>query len=349
MKKIYNYRIFLKIVIIIVLIYILYTLKNFFIWNIELFNTTEDFIIQSDGNGYEWFGYKIKHILDYSFSDKNIVIDLENKYKPDLIIKSPWGNREYDCPYICCSGESYRAPHNYYPPLCEINTISVNDTNVKSFYVPYGLWSEYNYEKIQNRDTLDNINSKIYDFVYVSKHCIKLRDDLFRNIKLLYEKNDNNNIDKIRSLGPCQNTHNFENDNKGLMENDKIYKDYKFVFCAENSDVDGYITEKIFLGFLSKSIPIYYGTKRIKDIFNDKSFFYINDYLDDNKTLEDIALILKNLAADDSDNGWKKYLREPIFHNNIEPEICKVLQPPLSTYAKEIGDYIRNNYNYIKK
>ena len=88
MKKKYNYKIFFKIVILLLLVYSVFILKTFF--NIkELFNSKEDFVIQSDGNGYEWFGYKLKHIFDYAFIDKNIIIDLENKYKHDLVIKSP--------------------------------------------------------------------------------------------------------------------------------------------------------------------------------------------------------------------------------------------------------------------
>lgn len=353
MKNYNNYKIFFKIIILLLLlIYIIYILNNFFNVKIEFFNSKEDFIIQSEGMGYEWGGYKLKHIFEYVFNNKNIIIDLENKYKPDLVIKSHFGNREYNCPYICWSGEAYRAQHKSYPPLCEINTIIINDQNIKSFYIPYGLWSEYTYDKFQDRDTIDNFNSKKYDFGYIASNCGQsIREDLFREIRNIYLQNDNNNIDKIRSLGSCQHTHDdLKNyDREEWRSNDKIYRDYKFVFCSENQDLDGYITEKIFLGFLGKSIPIYYGTSRIKEYFNDKAFFYINDYLNDNKTIADIANILKNLAADDSENGWKKYLREPVFHNNIEPELFKVVQSPISSYGKEIGDFIRENYTYNKE
>jgi len=300
-------------------------------------------IIQSEGKGYEWGGIKLKHIFKYAFRDKTVIFDVQNKYKPDLVIKSHFGERtdNYTCPYILWSGEAVRVKPNSYPPLCEINTIIVEDPSVKSFYIPYALWTDYKYENVQGREHENNIQQKKYDFVYISKNCQEHRENLFKELKSLY-----NNTDKIHSLGDCQRTHDEKSDRDNYPNNKDIYKNYKFVFCMENTEVDGYITEKIMLGFLGKSIPIYYGTNRIKEIFNENSFFYINDYLKDNKSWGDIAHILKNLADDDSENGWKKYLRQPIFRDNIEPDIFKVMnEHHLDNYTKEIGDYIRQKMN----
>lgn len=298
-------------------------------------------IIQSEGKGYEWGCIKLKHIFKHAFHDKTVIFDMDNKYTPHLVIKSHFGERkDYTCPYISWSGEPYRVKPNSYPPLCEINTLIVNDPSIKSFYVPFVLWTDYNHKDVQGREYEINIQQKIYDFVYISKNCQEHRENLFKELKSLY-----NNTDKIHSLGECQRTHKEKTDRDGYSKNHEIYKDYKFVFCMENTDLDGYITEKIMLGFLSKSIPVYYGTSRVKEIFNEKSFFYINDYLNDNKSWSDIARILKNLADDDSENGWKKYLHEPIFRDNIEPEIFKVMnEHHINNYAKEIGDYIRQKY-----
>lgn len=363
MKKNYNYKIFLKILLLLILILILlvHKFKSSFFFEFFNNNKKEDFIIHT-GCAYN-SASKLIHILQYAFPDKNIIIDTEYKYKPDFVLSDNtythgsdyiYRNRQYDCPYICWSGEPVReCPQDKtYPPLCEINSTIVNDTNIKTFYIPFMLYDKnYNLEKIKDRDSTGNINNKKYDFVYIAKNCqAVIREELFRELRNIYVNTDMNNIDKIRSLGHCQRTHNdLINSRENYPNNDQIYRDYKFVFCMENADADGYITEKILLGFLSKSIPIYYGTSRIKEIFNDKAFFYINDYLNDNKTISDIAKILKDLAADDSDNGWKKYLREPIFHNNIEPEIFKIMRTPLNNYAKEIGDYIRDNYIYSKE
>ena len=52
----------------------------------------------------------------------------------------------------------------------------------------------------------------------------------------------------------------------------KLYSQYKFIICFENSKTPGYITEKIFNVFLSKSIPIYDGAPDIGDFISDRSF-----------------------------------------------------------------------------
>lgn len=54
----------------------------------------------------------------------------------------------------------------------------------------------------------------------------------------------------------------------GLLHN------YKFIIACENSTAPGYITEKIFNAFLSKSIPIYWGSEPEK-YFNEEAFLDI--------------------------------------------------------------------------
>lgn len=55
-----------------------------------------------------------------------------------------------------------------------------------------------------------------------------------------------------------------------------LFNEYKFIFCSENSFTDGYITEKIFNSFFSKSIPIYIGPNDTLRYFNKECFININ-------------------------------------------------------------------------
>jgi hypothetical protein len=71
-----------------------------------------------------------------------------------------------------------------------------------------------------------------------------------------------------------------------------IFNQYKFILIFENSYCDGYITEKIFNSFFSKSIPIYKGSPIIKNYINDKSFIDINSYNDEE--LLELVLSLNN-------------------------------------------------------
>jgi hypothetical protein len=72
----------------------------------------------------------------------------------------------------------------------------------------------------------------------------------------------------------------------------QVFNKYKFVMCIENSKTPGYLTEKIFNIFLSKSIPIYDGAPDICNYINDDSFIAYDDrfiqkvkMLNDNKDL----------------------------------------------------------------
>lgn len=81
----------------------------------------------------------------------------------------------------------------------------------------------------------------------------------------------------LRRIGRCDEIKKF----KHFIKNESCYHSikmlnlfnrYKFIFCFENSLRNGYITEKIFNVFFSRSIPIYLGPNDTLRYFNDKSF-----------------------------------------------------------------------------
>lgn len=56
--------------------------------------------------------------------------------------------------------------------------------------------------------------------------------------------------------------------------NQKLFHNYRFALVLENHNHDGYVTEKILNAFLAGSIPIYYGSRKVLDIFNPKAFIF---------------------------------------------------------------------------
>jgi hypothetical protein len=56
---------------------------------------------------------------------------------------------------------------------------------------------------------------------------------------------------------------------------------YKFIVALENTNEEEYITEKILHGLLSKTIPIYWGTRSAFKYFNNARMLYIEDETDD--------------------------------------------------------------------
>tara|TARA_Y100000389_G_scaffold204545_1_gene257880 strand:+ start:25597 stop:26556 length:960 start_codon:yes stop_codon:yes gene_type:complete len=68
-----------------------------------------------------------------------------------------------------------------------------------------------------------------------------------------------------------------------------LFNEYKFILCFENSFTNGYITEKIFNAFFSRTIPIYIGPEDTNRYINKTA--YINGYDLNNKNFYDILAL----------------------------------------------------------
>ncbi|MBO9682921.1 MAG: hypothetical protein J7502_09685 [Flavisolibacter sp.] len=79
------------------------------------------------------------------------------------------------------------------------------------------------------------------------------------------------------------------------LEKSENLSRYRFNFCFENtSNINGYVTEKLFDCFFSKTIPIYWGAPNIKELVPKECFV---DYRDFN-SLESLYSFMKNFNFD---------------------------------------------------
>ena len=60
---------------------------------------------------------------------------------------------------------------------------------------------------------------------------------------------------------------------------------YKFSIAMENTEADGYLSEKIIHSFLSGTIPIYYGDYMLDEFINQKSYILIRGEKDIRKKI----------------------------------------------------------------
>ena len=86
---------------------------------------------------------------------------------------------------------------------------------------------------------------------------------------------------------------------------------YKFSIAMENSDGDGYLSEKIIDSFVSGTIPIYYGDYMVDEYINPKTYILIKGEKDIQKKIEYIKKI------DNDKILYKKILSQNIFINNM--------------------------------
>ncbi len=91
-------------------------------------------------------------------------------------------------------------------------------------------------------------------------------------------------------------------------------RDYRFNLCMENESLAGYTTEKIIEAMLAQCVPVYWGSPRIAEEFNPRSFLDLSAFENDE------ALIERMLEIDADPSAYESMLREPYFHGDTPNE-----------------------------
>jgi hypothetical protein len=135
------------------------------------------------------------------------------------------------------------------------------------------------------------------------KFCLMVnKSGLNNKIGLLQEKLDN--IDKVDHIS----LYDKEIENVSCYNSPellKVFNQYRFIVCFENSYNSGYITEKIFNCLLADTIPIYSGSPIIHEYINPDCFINISENDDINEFVDKIREI------NSSSDQCIKYLSSP--------------------------------------
>jgi hypothetical protein len=91
-------------------------------------------------------------------------------------------------------------------------------------------------------------------------------------------------------------------------------KPYKFNISFENTSHNGYVTEKIIHPMFVNTIPIYWGSKRVGEDFNSKSFISQHNFSSEEEMIDYI------IEIDNNKNKYEEILNQPWFNNNKYPE-----------------------------
>jgi hypothetical protein len=326
------------IIIIIILIVLLsiYFILNIFTKEKATFNDNILYI-GSECMGI-WGNNYILYLLKLVYPNKTI--KFENNSNVKLIVKShfcsqenTWNNNK-NIPYIYFNGESYQVKDSFENP----NSIILSDLIIDNppdnyYYIPYYVFANTYKQFLERMNKTDfNINRKF--LAYCNSNCVEIRENL---VTLIAEYDNTNDVYAIGNCKGKSDKINIINvENKDHSYNYKIYEDYNFVIAMENSDLNGYVTEKIMNVFLAGSIPIYWGTKYIKEIFNEKAFIYVNDF----SSLEECAKYIIELNNDK--NRLLNMLKEPIFKNNKVPEYYIAEPDKPSMFNLNLANKIKN-------
>ena len=100
----------------------------------------------------------------------------------------------------------------------------------------------------------------------------------------------------------------YKNNVGGSIKNKTLFlSSYKFSIAMENSEGQGYVSEKILDSLLAGTIPIYYGGYMIDEFINPKAYILIKN---ENDMIKKIDYIKK---IDNDDILYKSFLKEKLF------------------------------------
>jgi hypothetical protein len=243
-------------------------------------------------------------------------------------------------PYILMNGEPrLRNDRNYETaikdPYCVaaiVTSLDFDDNN-KTIYLPMILdrghvsFTKSPFIRKYTNSERPNLAA------YIAKHSPPHRSDFFKALRKLDSTVD--------GLGEANRTKevNLPSRDKWWELTD-VYKNYKFGFAMENTMENGYLTEKIMNVYLGGAVPLYWGSPIVKDIFNPKSFIYINDYPDFDSCAKDVVAIGNDPVR------LREMQKAPIFLNNSKFQ--HYYDVPAPKWLVEIADRIKQNMGKIK-
>lgn len=148
-------------------------------------------------------------------------------------------------------------------------------------YLRFPLWIMYfinpksNFKEVS--DCLHKLSHHKHDFNKTRKFCTQI------------SSHDNNGIrtkmcDIVGQLGPIEYAGAFRNNTTDLKTRYHDSKQYfltlyKFNICPENSNKDGYVTEKLFEAISAGTIPVYWGSNNNPEpnILNPDAILFYNE------------------------------------------------------------------------
>jgi len=267
--------------------------------NIKLTHNIENYFIKSN-NYYSMQSQK--KFIEY-FLPNNLIVNIDNNINNTKIYNSII----YD---IQLDNNSHLDETKFNILIC------VENCNAHSHYKHYNKYNNFNNDKIRLY-FYNHIDKCIITNTYMAIPVIYTQINYFINnyniIKpslitkfndkkfcLFVSNNKYNNINKniikkyLKNIDNCENLDIYKTQisNKSCYHSEElltIFNKYKFIFVAENSIDDGYITEKIFNCLFANCIPIYLGSHKIDYFFNKDCFINGNSIIDNTINLNSIT------------------------------------------------------------
>ena len=199
---------------------------------------------------------------------------------------------------------------------------------------------EKRYFHIKNKDFIEQRRKNL--LIKKRRFCAAvISNHLFSNGFRIKFINELNKYKKVEMGGKYMN-----NIGGPVKNKTKFLTSYKFSIAMENTEGQGYISEKILDSIIAGTIPIYYGGYMIDEFINPKAFILIKNENDMKKKIDYIKKI------DNDEKLYKSILKEKIFiddnlakNNNKEKlKFFKHIFEQDKDKAKRIDNYMVNYF-----
>lgn len=256
--------------------------------------------------------------------------DVEISEEPDYLICNFSDNPHYSyCGRpqvrVMVSGENYIPDFNLIDYSICPYPITFGDRN---FYLPMCVWPRSHWVSLANKPRSPEnaralLKEKTFFANFIASHESEgnIRGDFFKKLSVykrvespgsyLYNMPDGMEVD-------------FHNESKTDFQ-----RKCKFTLCFESTRHYGFVTEKITDAFYADTIPVYYGSPTVTEIFNRDAFINVSDYA----SFDDA--IARIIELDQDDEAYTEMLSQPIL---VDPTYPARLEQELGEYVRHIFD-----------
>jgi len=205
-------------------------------------------------------------------------------------------------------------------------------TNLEKGIYRFPLWIQYidwfgaNQEKLNNPKSLpiDSVikvdkdllkrKTKFCAFI-VTNPCNTIRNDAFHQLSQYKQVDSAGRL--YNTVGDVLYVPN-AGGGGGELKKWEFLKDYKFCLTYENSQKDGYVTEKLLAAKAAGCIPIYWGAKDVGQDFPEGSFINATNFTSANDLIEAVRYV------DQSDTVWNTMDSIPLL--SVEKERARLAE-----------------------
>lgn len=231
--------------------------------------------------------------------------------------------RRYDCLRVILPGENVRPNFDEFDFSLGVDFLD----DPRHFRLPFGHGFFPRLETLIGKPPARDIargRTNFCNFVYANPHP----PERIRMFRLL------SRYRRVDSFGPVLNNMPFEPHageryapDWGALKR-RFQARYRFSIAFESESSPGYVSEKICDAMAAGTIPVYWGSPRIAEDFNPRSFINCHDYGSLEEAVERVIEIDGNEAL------YLEMLAEPWFPNDRVPD--RFAAPALTGFLRDI-------------